>query len=111
MKHAFARQLRRDQTYVERKLWGALRNRRFAHFKFRRQQPIGPFVVDFVCFQTKFVIELDGSQHSAATDETRTTYLRTRGYRIKRYWNYELNQYFENVLDDIYREMISGPTQ
>ena len=63
MDRTFARKLRRDQTDVERKLWSALRNRRFHEFKFRRQQPIGPYVVDFVCFRRNLVIELDGSQH------------------------------------------------
>ena len=106
MKHAFARQLRRNQTGVERKSWGALRNRRFAQFKFRRQQPIGPYVVDFVCFQKRFVIELDGSQHSTAADDKKETYLRKCGYRIKRYWSHELNEYFDTVLEDIYREMM-----
>jgi len=103
--HAFARQLRRNQTDVERKLWGALRNRRFAQFKFRRQQPIGRFIVDFVCLQKRFVIELDGSQHSTLADEKKEAYLRKCGYRIKRYWNHELNEYFDSVLDGIYRGM------
>ena len=109
MKHQLARRLRREQTEVERKLWSALRNRRFARFKFRRQQPIGPFVVDFVCFEKKVVVELDGSQHAlpenAAADKIRTGYLQRRGYRVKRYWNGDVNQYFDSVLDDIYREM------
>ncbi len=109
MKHQLARRLRREQTDVERKLWYALRNRRFARFKFRRQQPIGPYVVDFVCFETKFIVELDGGQHAlpenATADAVRTTYLQRRGYCVKRYWNSELNQYFESVLEDIYREM------
>jgi very-short-patch-repair endonuclease len=59
MKHDFARKLRRDQTVVERKLWFALRGRRFHGFKFRRQQPIGPYVVDFVSFESRLIIELD----------------------------------------------------
>ena len=63
MKHDFARRLRRDQTDVERKLWYALRDRRHHGFKFRRQQPVGPYVVDFVCFEAKLVVELDGGQH------------------------------------------------
>ena len=109
MKHDFARHLRRNQTDVERKLWRALRNRQFARFKFRRQQPIGPFIVDFVCLETRLVIELDGSQHNPEVDAEREAYLRRRGYRIKRYWNGELNQYFDSVLDDIYREAMARP--
>jgi len=62
--HEFARKLRREQTEVERKLWHALRDRRFDGIKFRRQQPIGSYVADFVCFEAKLVIELDGSKHA-----------------------------------------------
>jgi very-short-patch-repair endonuclease len=109
LKHELARSFRRKQTDVERKLWSALRNRRFARFKFRRQQPVGPYIVDFVCFETKLVVELDGSQHAlpdtAVADKIRTAYLKRRGYRVKRYWNGEVNQYFDHILDDIYREM------
>ena len=64
MKHAFARRLRRQQTEVERRLWLARRNRRFARIKFRRQQPFGPYIADFVSFEMRLVIELDGSQHA-----------------------------------------------
>ena len=111
MKHDLTRRLRREQTNVERKLWYALRARRFAGFKFRRQQPIGPFVVDFVCFEAKFIVELDGSQHgfpeNAEADELRTAHLEGQGFRVKRYWNSELNDNFEGVMDDIYRSICS----
>jgi adenine-specific DNA-methyltransferase len=107
LKHELARRLRRNQTDVERRLWYALRNRRFAGFKFRRQQPIGPFVVDFVCFEAKLVIELDGSQHglpeNTAADQERTAHLRREGFRVKRYWNTDLNENFDGVLEDIFR--------
>ena len=107
MKHDLARRLRRDQTDVERKLWYALRNRRFAGFKFRRQQPVGPYVVDFVCFDAGLVVELDGSQHglpeNVAADEARTAWLASQGFRVKRYGNHELNENLDGVLDDIYR--------
>ena len=63
LKHDFARRLRRDQTDVERKLWFALRDRRLHGFKFRRQQPVGSYIVDFICFEAKLIIELDGGQH------------------------------------------------
>src|SRR5262249_1073505 len=109
MKHDFARQLRRDQTNVERKLWYALRNRRFAGFKFRRQQPIGPYVADFVCFEKKLIIELDGGQHgreqNAEWDARRSAWLRQDGFRVMRFWNVELIQNFDSVLDAIWREL------
>ena len=109
MKHEFARELRRNQTDVERKLWYALRDRRFGRFKFRRQQPIGPYIVDFVCFEAKLVIEVDGSQHSAAentvADERRTEFLKNDGFRVKRFWNHELIENFDGVLDGICIEL------
>ena len=105
MKHDFARQLRRDQTDVERKLWYALRGRRFHGFKFRRQQPVGPYVVDFVCFESKLIVELDGGQHglpeNQAADLARTKRLEADGFRILRFWNHELNENFDGVLDGI----------
>src|SRR5262249_56400047 len=60
----FARQLRSNMTDAERKLWFALRDRRLATYKFRRQVPLGPFIVDFVCYQARLVIEVDGGQHA-----------------------------------------------
>lgn len=107
MKHDFARTLRREQTDVERKLWYALRNRRFVGFKFRRQQPIGPYIADFVCFEEKLIVELDGSQHGIPENETadrkRAAYLERDGFRVIRYWNHELNENFEGVLEGIWR--------
>jgi very-short-patch-repair endonuclease len=91
LKHEFARRLRREQTDFERRLWYALRDRRFLAYKFRRQQPIGPYVADFVCFQDKLVIELDGSQHAMpenlAGDRMRTEFLEGEGFRVLRFWN------------------------
>jgi very-short-patch-repair endonuclease len=109
LKHDFARQLRRNQTDVERQLWYALRDRGFGGFKFRRQQPIGPYIADFVCFEARLVIELDGSQHglpeNVAADEKRTEYLRSDGFRVKRFANYELIEDFDAVLMAIFHEL------
>ena len=105
MKHEFARKLRREQTDVERKLWKALRGRRFHGYKFRRQQPIGDYIVDFVCFEAKFVVELDGGQHAVEqnveADQRRTKILESDGFRVKRFWNIELVENFDGVLDGI----------
>jgi len=105
MKHTFARKLRREQTDVERKLWFALRSRRFYGFKFRRQQPVGPYIVDFVCFESKLVIELDGGQHGSAEgmiyDASRSRRLERDGFNIMRFSNHELNANFDGVLDAI----------
>jgi adenine-specific DNA-methyltransferase len=109
LKHDFARRLRRDQTAVERKLWYALRDRRLYGFKFRRQQPIGSYVVDFVCFEEKLIVELDGGQHGfdekLAADAARTAYLQNEGFRVMRYWNSELVENLDGAMEGICREL------
>jgi very-short-patch-repair endonuclease len=109
LKHDFARRLRRDQTHVERKLWFALRDRRLHGFKFRRQQPVGSYIVDFICFEAKLIIELDGGQHgfdeNLATDAARTAYLQSEGFRVMRYWNAELVKNFDGAMEGICREL------
>jgi very-short-patch-repair endonuclease len=81
-------------TDAERLLWSVLRNRRFAHFKFRRQVPIGSFIVDFVCFDRRLILELDGGQHKRQTqyDAERARWLEEQGYRVVRIWNHEFFQ-------------------
>jgi len=105
VKHDLARKLRREQTQVERKLWLALRGRRFHKFKFRRQQPIGPYIADFVCFEAGLIIELDGDQHGLsrvmAYDTARTKRLASDGFRVLRFPNHELNGNFDGVLTGI----------
>jgi very-short-patch-repair endonuclease len=66
---AFARHLRRTATDAERALWAKLRNRQLAGLKFRRQHPLGPYTVDFVCFERRLVIEVDGGQHAEAAEQ------------------------------------------
>jgi very-short-patch-repair endonuclease len=97
----FARELRRESTPHERLLWAYLRDRRFAKFKFRRQVPIGPFVVDFVCFEARLIVELDGSQHAddELYDGRRGTELERRGFRVLRFWNGNLTGDKLRVLD------------
>ena len=105
MKYEFARKLRREQTEVERKLWYALRDRRFHGIKFRRQQPLGFYVVDFICFEAKLIIELDGSQHAfpenAEAERIRTAFLEKEGFRVLRFWNLELQNNFDGVMEAI----------
>ena len=90
-KTAFARSLRRQMTTAEEILWRALRGRKFDDFKFRRQVPIGRFVVDFLCVEHRFIVELDGAPHETLEqqdhDALRDAYLRERGYRILRLKN------------------------
>jgi adenine-specific DNA-methyltransferase len=84
-------------------LWSKLRNRQLAGFKFRRQQPIGRFVVDFVCLEHRLVIELDGGQHAMQLpdDQARTQYLNIEGYRVLRFWNNQVLQEVDSVLEVI----------
>ena len=83
-----AKRLRRDMTDAERRLWSILRNAQLQGAKFRRQQPIGPFVADFVCQERRLIIEADGGQHSGSLkDDRRTAFLESKGYRVLRFWN------------------------
>jgi primosomal protein N' (replication factor Y) len=102
-KRDFARALRRSMTDAERKLWFHLRNRAFMGHKFRRQQPIGPYVADFVCIERRLIVEADGGQHSNAhADNQRTRYLRSRGYRVLRFWNNDVLVRTQAVLEQIH---------
>jgi len=88
----YARNLRRTQTNAERKLWFLLRDRRLAGFKFRRQHPVGPFIVDFCCTEARVIVELDGGHHALThdSDMARSGYLTGQGYRVLRFWNNEV---------------------
>jgi adenine-specific DNA-methyltransferase len=105
----FARQLRREQTDTERLLWLLLRDRRFMGCKFRRQHPIEPYVVDFYCHEARLAIELDGGEHNEpaarARDEERTRFLEARGIRVLRFWNDEVFNNLEGVLQTIYEAL------
>jgi very-short-patch-repair endonuclease len=96
----FARQLRRNQTEAEKALWMALRHRQLNQLKFRRQVPIGRYIVDFICFENRLVIELDGGQHADAEkyDEERTKWLKSQGFVVVRFWNNDVMSNMEGVL-------------
>ena len=102
-----ARILRRKMTEAERRVWSKLRNRRFAHFKFRRQVPFGPYIVDFVCFERKLILELDGGQHARQKiyDARRTACLEAEGFRVLRIWNHEVWESADAVADLIWRQL------
>ena len=84
-----ARELRSNLTDAKWRLWQKLKRRQIAGVKFRRQQPIGYFIVDFVCFEHRVIVEVDGGQHAAQLhyDEQRTRWLEAQGYRVLRFWN------------------------
>lgn len=103
----FARRLRCETSDAERALWLRLRDRRLGGLKFRRQTPIGPYIVDFVCLERELVVEIDGGQHMAtaqrAKDEERTRWLETQGFMVLRFWNDEVLNQMEAVLERILR--------
>ncbi|MGC1348280.1 MAG: endonuclease domain-containing protein [Xanthobacteraceae bacterium] len=102
-KTPLARRLRRDATRAEQKLWQYLRSRSLAGFKFVRQKPIGPYIVDFVCREQRLVIEVDGGQHAENSgDAERDRWLVERRYRILRFWNNEVLENIEGVWDTIF---------
>ena len=104
-----AQALRRDMTDAERKLWSALRGRQMAGLSFRRQHPVGDYVLDFYCPKLKLGFELDGGQHGfeaqARRDARRTAMLESRGIKVLRFWNNELTENFAGVLETIHHEV------
>jgi primosomal protein N' (replication factor Y) len=101
-----ARSARRGQTDAERRLWFALRSRRLAGYKFRRQHSIGGFVVDFACTKYRLVIEADGGQHAEnQRDERRTAVLEALGWRVLRFWNNDILGNTGGVVATILQEL------
>jgi very-short-patch-repair endonuclease len=97
-----ARSLRLNSTDAERRLWSALRSRRLQRYKFRRQFPIGPFIVDFACTRCLLIVEADGSQHSNSDyDIRRTAWLTARSWRVLRFWDNDVLTNIEGVSETI----------
>jgi len=95
---SYARSMRRQPTDAEHKLWGLLRVKRLDNNKFRRQFPIGPYIVDFCCFKKRLVIELDGGQHmDEIKDQIRSAYLNQLGFRVLRFWNNQVLYEIDSV--------------
>jgi len=83
--------MRHEPTEAEAALWRILRNRRLSMLKFRRQAPVPRYIVDFVCFEHRVIVEADGSQHAEnAYDERRDAFLTSEGFTIVRFWNHEI---------------------
>lgn len=107
-----SKNLRKTQNPWEIKLWQHLRAKRFNNLKFKRQVPMGNYIVDFSCDEKKLVIELDGGQHSVAQsqDKIRDAFLRKEGYTVLRFWNNEIDNDIEAVLEKINEVTTSLPT-
>ena len=109
---SLARRLRRNSTNAEQLLWYHLRAHRMAGYKFKRQAIIGSYIVDFVCFEARLVIEADGGQHSEQVEEDkrRTALLKSKGFRVIRFWNHEILFDTRNVLHEIHDRLINTPS-
>ena len=107
LKHA--RNLRSKQTDAEQLLWGLVRDRRFAGKKFRRQHPIGRYILDFYCHECRLVVELDGGQHNdeetRSRDDRRSRFLRKQGVRVVRFWNHDVLLQTDSVLESLWDEV------
>ncbi len=99
-------------TDAERHLWYRLKAGRFDGWKFRRQWPIGDYIVDFVCFEVKLIVELDGGQHAVLVDrdDSRTEWLNSQGFRVMRFWNYQVFEESDDVMEAIWNALNVVPS-
>ena len=103
-----ARELKKNPTEAEKKLWNHLRLRQLGGYKFRRQHPLGPYIVDFICLEKRLIIEVDGGQHCERVDydKERTAWLKAQGFRVLRFWNNEvLNEI--DVVKEVIAEVLN----
>jgi very-short-patch-repair endonuclease len=109
---AAARELRRNNTDAELSFWLQVRDRRFQGLKFRRQVPLGNYVVDFLCNERKLIVELDGGQHSEqeTDDAARTAWLEAQGYRVVRFWNNDVMGDLDGVLTALHLALEESPS-
>jgi very-short-patch-repair endonuclease len=109
---AKARELRKNQTDAEKLLWYYLRNRQLTGHKFRRQHPIGRFFADFACIEKTLIVEIDGGQHALARDKDnqRTAYLESEGFTVLRFWNNQVLNETEAMLERIKSLLDSPPS-
>jgi very-short-patch-repair endonuclease len=109
-----ARQLRTDMTDAERRLWSRLRGFQLAGHKFRRQHPIGAYIVDFICLRSRLVIEVDGGQHGEPdaqhTDDGRDAWMESHGYRVLRFWNHDVLTDTDSVVETVYNVLTESST-
>ena len=108
-----AKKLRQSETEAEQIIWSWLRAKKLKGVKFRRQEPVGIYVVDFVSFEKKLIIEIDGGQHNIevnkANDEVRTEWLESQGFRVIRFWNNEVSANLDGVIAQIQEAINEHP--
>ena len=108
-KTILARNLRKTSTIQEKRMWNLLKNRQFYNLKFKRQQPIGNYIVDFICKEAKIIIEIDGGQHNNSKnieyDNIRTEFLNSLGYKVIRFWNNEIYENIDGVMSKLKEEI------
>ncbi len=104
-----ARQLRNNMTETERRLWSRLRNRQIDGHKFRRQVPVGPYFVDFLCIWARLAIEVDGPFHEDESDRRKTARLEAEGYRVLRIPVTDIDETLDDVVHGIYLKLTEAP--
>ena len=104
-----AKELRKNSTETEIFMWKYLRNRQIEGYKFRKQEPIGKYIADFVCFEKKIIVEVDGGQHALQKekDEKRDNWLKVQDFTVLRFWDNEVFNNIEGVLEVIRGCLIS----
>jgi len=105
-----ARILRKNMTAAEQRLWHRINRRQISDAKFRRQQPIGAYIVDFVCLETRLIVEVDGGQHMdrASRDAARTRWLESQGFHVLRFWNNEVLENIDGVVQVILDKIVGA---
>lgn len=106
-----ARMLRKNLTWQEVRMWVRLRGLRKIGLHFRRQAPVGPYIVDFLCLKHHLIIEIDGGQHAdgeqASRDTIRDAYLKNKGFRVTRFWNSNVDENIEGIVETIVDQLKS----
>ena len=105
-----AKILRKRLTDAEKLMWRHLRGKQLEGFKFRRQEPIGNYVADFVCYEKRVIVEVDGSQHCSEKDHERDRWFEGQGFKVIRFWNNEVLKNTEGVWEVIRKTMLISPS-
>jgi very-short-patch-repair endonuclease len=102
--NTFAKKLRTSSTPAELALWSKIRNRQLIGLKFRRQVPIGPYIVDFICYEKRLILEIDGGQHAdSSKDQIRDAWLVSQGFQVLRFWDVDVLQNMSGTLEAIWQ--------